>query len=184
MAAQQPSGPIMQEAVGTEVVALSAGTNETPSTEAENSSTSLLAEFNSEHRGGNPPSQSAPGHVSDAAERDSDTSQGEDHWVCWSCGAQGHPSWLCPVTPMVLTCSHCHRHGHSAAQCLTPTAWDYSACFECGELGHFAKHCPLRSLVWGTWRNCSVHHIPRGICNMYIGGDGRPRCTEDTPCTP
>ena len=183
MAEQQPSGSIMQEDAGTEVVALSAGTNETPFTEAEDNSSPLLAESNSEHRGGNPPSLSAPGHDSDA-ERESVTSQVEDRWVCWSCGAQGHPSWQCPVTPMVPTCSHCHRQGHNIAQCLTPVAWDYSSCFECGELGHFARHCPLRSLVWGTWRNCSVHHIPRGICNMYIGGDGRPRCKEDAPCAP
>ena len=122
MAAQHPSGPIMHEAVGTEVVALYTDTNETPLTVAKNCSSPLPAEIDPEHLGGNLSSQLAPGHGSDATERDSDTSQGEDHWVCWSCGAQGHPSWQCPVTPMVLTCSHCHRHGHSAAQCLTPMA--------------------------------------------------------------
>jgi hypothetical protein len=180
MAEQQPPSVAMQEGAGTESSSLPADMKESP-TEAENSPT-LCAGSSPGHCGGNPPSLPAPDV--DSATGDADTYHGEDSWVCWTCGAQGHPSWKCPVRPTVPACSHCHRQGHNIAQCLTPLTWEYHACFECGELGHMARHCPLRSLVWGTWRMCSIHHIPRGVCNMCLGDDGRPRCKDDAPCAP
>jgi hypothetical protein len=116
----------------------------------------------------------------------------DDQWRCWTCWDKGHLSWQCPVTPAKVICAKCYRYDHSAEQCLTPSGWQPSACYECGEPGHTAKQCPIQYLVWGTgvgdrpgsWLQCRIHNVPRGVCNLYISEGGQVRCKQDALCQP
>lgn len=58
------------------------------------------------------------------------------------CGSTSHTIQNCPKR-LALTCSYCHKKGHTESTCKSKERNKNVKCHKCHQLGHYANNCPL-----------------------------------------